>query len=117
LWRRASFSRAGITTASSAALVVFVYRPGALVCVNAEDGGGVGVAPVHAADVAAEGLVFRRVGDVAALEGGEEAEDFLVVEGAAEAEIGDVVGREVGGVLVCGGAVEDMVGAGESSKS
>ncbi len=107
----------------SAALVVFVELPGALVAVYAEDGGGggVGVAPVYPADDTTERFAFRRLGDVAAfrgvecvdeaLEGGEEAEDFLVVEGAGETEVGDVVGREVGGVLLRGGAVKGVVGA------
>jgi hypothetical protein len=51
-----------------AALAVFVELPGALVLNDAEDGGrgGVGVAPVQAADDAAERLALRRLGDVAA---------------------------------------------------
>ena len=107
-----------------AALAVFVELPGALVLIDAEDGGGggVGVAPVYPTDDAAERFVFRRIGDIATLggvegihqplEGGEEAKDFLVVKCAAEAEVGDVVGRQIRGVLLRGGAVERVVGAG-----
>src|SRR5579883_2795443 len=45
------------------------------------------------------------------LEGGEEAQHFLVIEGAGEAEVADIVGGQVRGALLRGGAEEGVMRA------
>jgi len=106
----------------STALVELVELPGAAVAVEGEeeDGGGVGVAPVYAADDVGPDGIGRRLTEVAiraavegvdeALEGDEETLDLLVGEGASVAKRGDEVGWEVGKVGASGGAEEGVVG-------